>query len=62
MKQNISLNERSIEILLGIGIIGAGLYFQSFLGIIGVVPIMTAFLGWCSPYDLLGISTFKTCE
>ena len=32
----------------------------NWIGWIGVVPIVTAVIGWCPPYALLGISTCKT--
>ncbi len=44
---------------IGVAIIAAGFYFQSWWGAIGIVPLMTGTLRWCPPYQLLGISTDK---
>ncbi len=47
------------------GLIGAGLLAIVFVGPktpwgwIGVVPLATGLLGWCPPYQLLGINTAK---
>ncbi|MEA1889259.1 MAG: DUF2892 domain-containing protein [Pseudomonadota bacterium] len=35
----------------------AGVYFQSWWGAIGLVFIVTAAMGWCPPYALLGINS-----
>ena len=59
MQLNIGKPERVIRVIVGLGIIGAGVYFQSWWGAIGLVPVFTGILGWCPPYQLLGISTNK---
>ncbi len=60
MKKNIHSIERVVRILVGLGLIS--LYFagpQTAWGLIGIVPLVTGLLGWCPPYQLLGISTCK---
>ncbi len=59
MKCNVGKTDRIIRIILGLCIIGAGLYFKSWLGIIGAIPLVTASLGWCPLYIPLGISSCK---
>jgi len=59
MQCNIGKTDRAIRLLAGVGIIAAGFYFQSWWGAIGIVPLTTAALRWCPPYQLLGISTNK---
>ena len=56
-KKNIGSHDRAIRIILGFGIIGAGVYFKSWLGAIGALPLLTAALGTCPLYSLLGMST-----
>jgi hypothetical protein len=34
----------------------------NWIGWIGVVPIVTAVIGWCPPYALLGINTDPSCR
>ena len=59
MIQNVGNAERVVRVLAGLAICGAGVYFQSWLGLIGLVPIATGATGYCPPYQLLGISTCK---
>ncbi len=57
MKKNMGSPDRVIRTVAGLAIIGAGVYFNSWWGAIGVVLLATAATGWCPPYALLGIST-----
>ncbi|WP_339868113.1 DUF2892 domain-containing protein [Pseudohongiella nitratireducens] len=57
MKCNIGKIDRVIRIILGLGIISAGFYFQSWLGVIGLIPVAIAAMGWCPLYLPLGVST-----
>jgi hypothetical protein len=59
MKKNVGSTDRVIRTILGVAIIGAGVYFQSWWGAIGAIPIVTALIGWCPPYAMLGINTCK---
>ncbi len=59
MKCNIGKAERTVRALVGIAVIGAGVYFKSWWGAIGVIPLFTAITGWCPLYMPLGINT---CE
>lgn len=60
MKQNIHNIERVVRVVVGLLLVS-----QAVMGIknpwffLGVVPILTGILGWCPPYQLLGISTCK---
>jgi len=60
MKQNIHNVERVIRVILGLVILS--LVFvgpKTLWGLVGLLPIATGFIGWCPPYQLLGISTCK---
>lgn len=59
MKKNIGGIDRGIRLFAGIAAIGAGVYFQSWWGAIGLVFIATSLIKWCPPYALFGISTCK---
>ena len=60
MKRNVGSTDKVIRLVVGIAIIAAGIYFQSWWGAIGALPILTALLNWCPPYVLLGINTCPT--
>lgn len=59
MKKNIGKTDKIIRIVLGILIGAAGLYFESWLGLIGVIPIATALVSRCGLYVPFGINTCK---
>lgn len=59
MKKNVGSIDKVFRIVIGLAIIAAGVYFQSWWGAIGVLPIVTAMMGWCPPYAMLGIDTAK---
>lgn len=57
MASNIGSTDRIIRIVLGVAIIGVGIYFGSWWGAIGLVPLVTAAIGWCPLYVPFGLST-----
>ncbi|GBE03541.1 hypothetical protein BMS3Abin09_00458 [bacterium BMS3Abin09] len=59
MKCNVGKTDRIIRVILGVVIIGAGVYFQSWWGAIGIIPLATAAIGWCPLYLPFGITSCK---
>ncbi|PJA27097.1 MAG: DUF2892 domain-containing protein [candidate division Zixibacteria bacterium CG_4_9_14_3_um_filter_46_8] len=59
MKCNIGKTDKAVRWIVGLIIIVLGIIFDSWWGLIGLLPIATAFLGFCGLYSLLGISTTK---
>lgn len=57
MKCNVGKTDKIFRIILGIIIILVGIYFQSWWGAIGIVPIVTGFIRWCPAYLPFGFST-----
>ncbi len=62
MKTNVGSIDRTLRIIVGLLILAAGFYFQSWWGLIGIVPLGTALIGWCPAYLPFGISTCKKKE
>lgn len=60
MKKNIGNSDRTIRLILGSIIVIVGIVYGSWLGLIGLVPILTALVGWCPLYVPFGISTCRT--
>ncbi len=60
MKRNVGKADKAVRLVVGAAVIAAGVVFQSWWGAIGAVPILTALMGWCPPYSLLGINTCAT--
>ncbi|MCG3808261.1 MULTISPECIES: YgaP family membrane protein [Psychrobacter] len=59
MEINIGSTERLLRIIAGVVIIGLGLYFQSWWGVIGLVPLLTGLFRFCPLYKMLGVNTCK---
>ncbi len=57
MKKNVGSVDRIIRAIVGFAVLGAGFYFQSWWGALGLVPLVTAAIGWCPPYSLIGLNT-----
>lgn len=60
MTCNVGGTDRIIRIILGILIILAGIYFKSWWGVIGILPMITGLIRWCPAYIPFGFSTCKT--
>jgi hypothetical protein len=57
MKTNVGTIDRVIRVILGLSLLGAGSYFKNWLGLIGIVPLLTAFFAFCPAYIPFGLST-----
>ncbi|NTW63974.1 MAG: DUF2892 domain-containing protein [Chlorobiaceae bacterium] len=57
MNKNMGQVDRIIRVVLGIIIIMLGVMNQSWLGAIGLIPLITAGIGFCPLYKILGIKT-----
>lgn len=57
MESNIGSTDRILRVVLGLVIIGLGIAYGSWWGLIGVVALATAAISWCPAYRLLGLST-----
>lgn len=62
MKKNVGAVDKLIRIVLRLVIVTFGIYNQSWWGLIGIVPLLTAFIRWCPAHNLPGISTDKRIE
>jgi hypothetical protein len=62
MTCNIGKTDKIIRVILGLTIIALGIYFKSWWGTVGIVPLITVAIGWCPAYFPLGISTCKSEE
>jgi len=57
MKTNVGSIDRTLRIIVGLAILGAGYYYQSWWGLIGLVPLLTATFRVCPAYLPFGLST-----
>ncbi len=62
MKTNVGSADRIVRFVVGFVIIALGFYFKSWWGVIGIFPIITAYLNFCPAFKLLGVTTKKKIE
>ena len=58
MAINIGKTDKGLRFVSGIIITLAGIAFQSWWGVAGLVLIGTALINWCPIYALLGFNTY----
>ncbi len=62
MITNMGGIDRVARVIVGLALIGFALFGPAdiawkWIGWIGVVPLVTALMGWCPAYSLVGLST-----
>jgi hypothetical protein len=60
MQKNVGSADTVIRIVIGLGLLGFAVLGDAparWWGLVGVVPLLTAALGSCPRYTILGIST-----
>lgn len=60
MKCNVGKTDRMIRVVLGLIISAVGIAYQSGWAAVGLLPILTAAVGFCPAHLPLGISTCKS--
>ncbi|HEY2368164.1 MAG TPA: DUF2892 domain-containing protein [Polyangiaceae bacterium] len=58
MKRNEGMVDRAVRVVLGVALLA--LVFvgpQTWLGLVGIVPLVTGLVGFCPLYRLVGLST-----
>lgn len=54
---NVGKGDKLFRIIVGIVVIAAGVYFKSWWGAVGLVPLLTAVTGFCPAYAPFKLST-----
>lgn len=62
MKKNIGKTDKIIRVILGVVIITLGIVYQSWWGLVGLIPIATVLISWCPGYAPFKFSTRKSEE
>lgn len=55
--KNIGSADRILRIIIGLAVLGAGYYYHSWWGLVGLVPLLTATFRVCPAYLPFGLST-----
>ena len=59
MKKNVGNIDRGIRIVAGLAIGAAGIYYNSWWGLVGLIPILTALVRTCPLYLPFGLATLR---
>ena len=59
MNINIGSTDRMLRVIAGVIIIAVGIYYQSWWGVVGLVPLLTGLFRFCPLYKMLGTNTCK---
>lgn len=64
MSVNMGSIDRLLRVIVGLALLAFAFFGPAdiawkWVGYIGVVPLLTAAIGWCPAYTLLGIRTCK---
>jgi type IV secretory pathway TrbD component len=59
MLNNIGTADRTIRIVVGVGIAVVGVVFHTWWGLLALVPLVTAAVGFCPLYVPFKISTAR---
>ena len=62
MKCNVGGMDRRLRIIVGLAVIAVGVYYQNWLGAIGLIPLLTGAIGWCPVYLPFGLNSAKSCK
>lgn len=62
MKTNVGKVDRGVRVVLGLAVIALGITSRSWWGVLGVVPLATAAIGWCPAYLPFGLSTCRVVK
>jgi hypothetical protein len=65
-KKNIGLPDRIVRIVIGVVLL-ASISFAfigpktpyAYLGLLGIIPLFAGISGYCPPYELMGINTYR---
>ena len=58
MSSNVGTLDRALRVIAGLGLISLAFWGpETPWGYLGLVPLLTAFVGFCPAYRLLGICT-----
>ncbi|TLU83287.1 MAG: DUF2892 domain-containing protein [Chlorobium sp.] len=61
MKKNMGKTDRIIRAIIGMVVLALGVVYHNWWGAIGLIPFITALIGFCPLYTIFGIKTCGSC-
>lgn len=59
LKKNVGYIDSIIRVIVGAILVIMGLYFESYWGFIGLIPLITGTISYCPIYRIFNISTMR---
>jgi len=59
MKSNVGSLDRVLRLVVGCALLGAGYFFKSWWGLVGLLPLLTGLCRFCPAYLPLGLNTCR---
>ena len=59
MKKNVGNIDKIVRIILAVLIAALGFYYQSWWGLLALIPLFTVFFSFCPLYPVIGLNTRK---
>jgi len=60
VKKNVGTTDKVLRVVLGLALlsyVALGSGSLRFIGLVGIIPLLTALVGYCPVYTLFGLST-----
>lgn len=62
MEKNMGQKDRAVRAFTGVIMLVYGVVFHNLVGIVGLIPLVTAIIGYCPLYDVLGVTSNRYAE
>lgn len=62
MQKNVGSLDKAVRIIIGAGLLSLLFVLEppmKYVGLVGIVPLLTVLMGWCPLYTLLGVNTCR---
>ena len=60
MRKNVGAADKVVRVIVGLALLSVLFLARGnarYLGLIGLIPLVTALVGWCPAWTLLGVNT-----
>jgi hypothetical protein len=62
MEKNMGQKDRAVRAFLGVIMLVYGVVFQNLVGLVGLIPLVTAIVGYCPLYDIFGVTSNRYAD
>lgn len=57
MKCNVGRTDKVVRMVLALVVGALGIYFKSWWGLLGILPLVTGLISFCPVYTIFGLNT-----